>query len=326
MVHINFDREKTQIIKGIAILTMIIHHCINIPSGSMWIDIFGVSMKICISYFTFLVGFGYAFSKQKTIVGGLHRAFKLLVQFWLLLFFLFVPLYLMEGGKMTVYQLVTNMFGLESDLHYFSWYLYYYIYAMLVMPFVAKVIDKHGWKIVLFLVAITYGLEVGVHTIPNYESNIFTQAAFDCLFNSPLLFLGYYIAKYNVYGKVSLQKKHTLPLVLLLIVIMLAVLFKRVLAGFMLDFIYIPVIIFLIVGIFTLYTLTPMRVVLARLGDMSMPMWFIHALFIMPFATMAWVIDWTGGNPWLKFILVTPLSFVLAFIYDKITSPIIKRI
>jgi UDP-N-acetylglucosamine 2-epimerase (non-hydrolysing) len=63
-IYINFDREKTQIIKGIAILTMIIHHCIAIPTGSSLLDMFGAAMKICVSYFTFLVGFGYAFSKQ----------------------------------------------------------------------------------------------------------------------------------------------------------------------------------------------------------------------------------------------------------------------
>lgn len=323
---INFDRDKTQIIKGIAILTMIIHHCISIPSGSTWVDMFGASMKICISYFTFLVGFGYAFSKQKTIVSGLHRAFKLLVQFWLLLFPIFVPLYLIGGGKISIYQLVTNMFGFESDLHYFSWYLYYYIYAMLVMPLAAIVIDKYGWKAVFGLVTTTYVLEVCVHVIPNYDSNIFTQSAFDCLFNSPLLFLGYYMAKYNVYSKVSLQKKHTLLLILLFIVVILAVVFKRVLAGFMLDFIYIPVIVFSIVGIFTLYNLKPIRVTLVMFGDMSMPMWFIHALFIMPFATMAWATDWLVGNPWLKFIVVVPLSFILALIYDKITKPIVNRI
>lgn len=144
--------------------------------------------------FHLLIGFGYAFSKQKTVAGGLHRAFKLLVQFWLLLFPLFVPLFLIGGGKLSAYQIITNAFGLESDLHHFSWYLYYYIYAMVIMPFAAKVIDHYGWKAAIGLVVVTYGLEVGIHTIPNYDTNIFTQAAFDCFFNSPLLFLGYYMA------------------------------------------------------------------------------------------------------------------------------------
>lgn len=130
---------------------MIIHHCIVIPSGSKWLDVFGASMKICVHYFTFLVGFGYAFSKQKTIGAGIQKALKLLVQFWLLLFLIFIPLYLV-GGKITLYQLATNMFGLESDLHWFSWYLYFYIYAMIIMPFAAKMIDKYGWKALAALI------------------------------------------------------------------------------------------------------------------------------------------------------------------------------
>lgn len=324
---IDFDRDKTQIIKGIAIITMIIHHCISIPSINTWIDMFGAAMKICISYFTFLVGFGYAFSKQKTVAEGLHRSFNLLVQFWLLLFLVFIPLYLIDfDGEISFYQVLVNMFGLESDLHHFSWYLYYYIYAMLVMPYASIIIDRYGWKAVLGLITLTYGWEIIIYAIPNYNANIFTQAIFDCLFNSPLLFLGYYMAKYNIYAKIPLQKKHTFPLIFLFILGIIAAVFKRVFFGFMLDFFYIPVIMFSIVGIFTLYDLKPIRFTLSKLGDMSMPMWFIHAVFIMPFATIAFVTDWTAGNPWLKFSVVAPLSFILALIYDKITKPIVKRI
>lgn len=326
-ICIDFDRDKTQIVKGIAILTMIIHHCIEIPSTNTWIEMFGSAMKICTSYFTFLVGFGYAFSKQKTVVGGVYRSFNLLVQFWFLLFSVFIPLYVIDFGRgVSFYQVLVNMFGFESDLHYFSWYLYFYIYAMLVMPFASNTIDKYGWKAVLGLIGVTYGLEVAIHTLPNWHTNIFTQGAFDCMLSSPLLFLGYYMAKYNIYDKISLQNKHAIPLILLFILVIIVAMFKRVVIGFLLDFIYVPLIILSIGGIFTLYDLKYLRYSLSRLGAMSMPMWFIHALFIMPFITIAWVTEWTGDNPWLKFSIVVPLSFILARIYDKIINPIIKRI
>ena len=324
--HIIFDKDKTQIIKGIAILTMIIHHCIAIPTGSTLLDMFGASMKICISYFTFLVGFGYAFSKQKTIVGGLYRAFKLLLQFWLLLIPVFIPLYVIDGGKLTAYQIITNLFGLESDLHYFSWYLYYYIYAMIVMPFASKIMDKWGWKALIGCIVFSFVLECSVHIIPNWNNNIFTQAAFDCFFNSPLLFLGYYMARYNSYSRINLTKKHTLLLVLLFVLVIAAVVYKRVVVGFMLDFIYVPLILLSVLGIFTLYKLEIVRTVLIHLGDMSMSMWFIHALFIMPLVTASWINYVVGGNPWLKFVIVVPLSYLLAFLYDKLTRPIVKRI
>lgn len=324
-VCIDFDRGKTQIVKGIAILTMIIHHCIEIPSTNTWVEMFGTAMKICISYFTFLVGFGYAFSKQKTLVCGLHRSLNLLMQFWLLLFSVFIPLYVIDFGKeVSFHQVLVNMFGLESDLHYFSWYLYFYIYAMLVMPFASNIIDKYGCKAVLGLIGITYGLEVGIHALPNWHANIFTQAAFDCMLSSPLLFLGYYMARYNIYGKISLQNKHVIPLILLFVLVIIAAMFKRVIIGFLLDFIYVPLIILSIGGIFTLYDLKSLRYVLSRLGAMSMPMWFIHALFIMPFITMAWVTEWTAGNPWLKFTIVVPLSYLFSVIYNKSIKKIIK--
>ena len=184
------------------------------------------------------------------------------------------------------------MFGLESDLHWFSWYLYFYIYAMIIMPFAAKMIDKYGWKALAVLIVGSYLLEVGVHIIPNWSDNIWTHAIFDCQLNTPLLLLGYYLASNKMYSKITLQKKHTWLFVLLLLTVFVSLLSLRVIAGFLLSFVYVPLIILAIVGLFSLYDMPILRQLLTKLGDMSMPMWFIHALFIMPFATMAWFRDW----------------------------------
>lgn len=194
------------------------------------------------------------------------------------------------------------------------------------MPFASKVMDRWGWKALIGVIVFSFVLECSVHIIPNWTENIFTQAAFDCFFNSPLLFLGYYMARYNSYRRINLTKKHTLPLVLLFIVVIAAVIYKRVVVGFMLDFIYIPLILLSVLGIFTLYKLEIVRKVLMHLGDMSMPMWFIHALFIMPFAITTCVNDVTNGNPWLKFLIVVPISYLLAKGYAMATERILKQI
>lgn len=325
-VQINFDKEKTQIIKGVAILTMILHHCIVIPSGTNWVDLVGEAMKVCVSYFTFLVGFGYAFSKNKTLVGGLHRAFKLLVQFWLLLFPIFVPLYVIGGGELTLYQFLTEPFGLDSKWHWFSWYLYFYIYAMLLMPFAAKAIDRFGWKAMAAIIGLSYSIEAGIHFIPNWSDNIFTQALFDCQLNTPLTLLGYYMAKNAVFSKVKLQKKHIVWLLLLFFIAFAGLFIKKEILGFLLYFFYVPALVLAIVGLFSLYKLPFSKKVLVKLGDLSMPMWFIHALFIMPYVTCEWMNSLSLGSPWLKFAIVVLVSYVLAYLFNIITKPLVKRI
>lgn len=324
---IDFTRDKTQIIKGVAIITMIIHHCITSNlTGVALVDAFGASMKVCVSYFAFLVGFGYAFSKQQTATAGLRRALKLLVQFWLLLFVVFIPLHLYEGGNITTYMILTNMFGLESDLHHFSWFLYFYIYAMVLMPLISRVINKYGIKALVSCIVLSFGVEAAVHVIPAWSENIFLQALFDCQLYSPLLFLGYYLAKNKVYSKFEIKKSYVSLFVIGLLLLLVGLLWKRAIAGFLLDFFYIPLIIFCILGLFTVYEMKYIRKAFIKLGDMSMPMWFLHALFIMPFFTTSWLHQISDGNPWLIFMFVTPVSYILAVVFDKLSKPIINKL
>lgn len=86
---LEFGKEKTAIIKGLAIIFMIILHC-SIPGNwdisfmefgcENWVRFMGV-FKLCVGIFTFMVGYGYAFSKNKDLKYGLIHIRKLLIPF-----------------------------------------------------------------------------------------------------------------------------------------------------------------------------------------------------------------------------------------------------
>lgn len=102
---VTFGKDKTLIIKGIAIIFMMLLHCYGNEAYDVELDfshaplarIHGV-FKICVGIFTFMVGYGYAFSKNKDLKYSLQHIKKLLIPFWTILFgFTFLPL-LIQGG------------------------------------------------------------------------------------------------------------------------------------------------------------------------------------------------------------------------------------
>lgn len=110
-INITFDKSKTAVIKGFAIVFMIILHVFG---GSGWYDLdltmnhnealirFMGTFKICVGIFVFMVGYGYAFSKDKDLKYSVHHVKKLLTTFWVILFcFAFPAGYSSVGGVLS---------------------------------------------------------------------------------------------------------------------------------------------------------------------------------------------------------------------------------
>ena len=75
-ISLIFDKDKTAIIKGFAIVFMIVLHVFG---GAGWYDKdlpmnhneslirYMGSFQICVGVFVFMIGYGYAFSKEKDL-------------------------------------------------------------------------------------------------------------------------------------------------------------------------------------------------------------------------------------------------------------------
>lgn len=108
MNSLQFTRDYTQIIKGIAILFMMILHVggsgatYDVPVRTM--DAYPVlgflhpSFKLCVGIFTFMIGYGYAFAKKKDWRYSVKHVWALLKVFWLILLGITVPSICLSGG------------------------------------------------------------------------------------------------------------------------------------------------------------------------------------------------------------------------------------
>ncbi len=104
--------NDTQVLKGVALLLLLCHHCLY--EGKDYVDIwfhgkplfqtFGIFSKLCVAIFVFLSGYGLTASTMKK--GGLggvfafyrHRYAKLMVNFWFI-WLLFVPMGVFFFGR-----------------------------------------------------------------------------------------------------------------------------------------------------------------------------------------------------------------------------------
>lgn len=181
---IDFGPDKSQILRGLAIIFMITLHNDMLPE-----------FKICVPIFTFLVGYGYAFAREKNLRHGLKRMWHLLSHFWLILLGLVLPVAIWKGGyNPTVDNVLLNMFGLESNLNWYSWYIYFYIFAMLAMIPASRLIQRFKLPALGVLIIVSLALCFAIHLIPNWSSNVWLQAIHDCFLCSPVMYTGFYLA------------------------------------------------------------------------------------------------------------------------------------
>ncbi len=99
-IQITFGKDKTAIIKGIAIVFMILLHVFG---GAGWYENdlpmnhneglirFMGSFQICVGIFVFMICYGYAFSKDKNWKYSFRHIKQLLIAFWTVLFLLALP-------------------------------------------------------------------------------------------------------------------------------------------------------------------------------------------------------------------------------------------
>lgn len=320
------NKKTTQMIKGIAILIMIMHHfCATtlFPDLSGGFVKFGAACKICVAIYAVLSGYGYFFAREKTVRYGLKKIWGLLQIYWLSLFTLFIPAAMLGGWKMTPQQLIVQMFGLLPNLNWFAWYVFFYVFCMLVMPVLCKYRVFQFKPIVNLglMLIVPYVLEIALHMIPNYEANTIIHDLFSCFLYFPCFLIGYWMAENNVVARTKQLKWFRNPIICV-IGMFLIFLVRQVIssvAGFMLDVFYAPFLICLAANLLESVDWKPVSLILNTLGKYSTGIWFFHAVFFSTyvcnwFQPILKLISW----PPLMYVWLVVLSLAGAFVYQKI--------
>ena len=291
--YIHFDRDMTSIVKGFAILFMLILHCYDdykyeVPLNYDHAFMFAHDgFHICVGIYAFLIGFGYAFSKTKDLRYGWQHIKKLMIPYLTIFVLLMLPVYYKEffasGWKMMLYTLL----GLDVKFFYYNWFIYVFIYAMLVMPFIARFINKNPLRNTAVAIVVAYLAEVLAHFLiyPHVDSH-FHYMLFNCLTLTPLILLGYLFAHEHYYERIRvdhLSKPLVAVVAVLIIVAMIYIDSKfRLGYGILFEFFYVPLLVGAIAVLFSKFEFKYLRPVMVKIGWASMYMWFLQALFHTP--------------------------------------------
>lgn len=324
--NIRFGKDTTLIIKGFAIVFMIVLHVFG---GGGWYDAdlamnhnealmkFMGAFKICVGMYVFMVGYGYAFSKTKDFAYSFKHIKQLLSVFWLILFVFAIPAAanFIDDSK----DLIHNMFGLSSSLCWVSWFVYFYIWAMCIMPFASRLIDRKPIIYTPILMLLAFGAMAAVHRIMSL--NDWTQALFDCLLNTPLLLLGYTFARLNIYEKIRIPASWV-TVIISIIVAALVIVSRAYIQGyatFITRLIETPVIILCILAMFNAKPLKFTRKVFSELGDKSVYMWFFHALFFTAATRQVYQqFIMVSDNLWIIALWTIILSYACSYILKMV--------
>lgn len=278
-----FSKDDTNVLKGIAVILMVLHHCFafywySVPvefsyEGFLW-DIASYS-KVCVYIFAAITGWVYAHHRTKNF----NYSFQKIVTFLLSCLFIVLLLHgivsLLIEHRPTLIDIrgEFDRVGGEAKLLWHGWYIPYYVLVMLVLPCVAFFENKKHYIVgVATIIIITITFASAVPPIEVVEM-------------LPVPLLGYYAARTNFFERVWERIPKLAPVQILIGLVMLWL-------SFMIFFELYPwydrsgfVIISVVPLFFGYKCLSPLLVrikldkVFIFLGVHSMNIWFIHSIF-----------------------------------------------
>lgn len=320
--HIDFSNDISRIVRGIAVVMMVIGH--SLP---------GKITPFAVPLFSFLVGYGYEFAKEHSLRHSAQRIWHLLSHFWFILFLVCIPAALISwNGDILLSEIGLNMFGLSGRFNFYCWYIYFYIAAMLMMPPLSRLINCYGIKATL-IIATLFGLAAGAiylwlgNWLTTGRTNIIS-VLYRCFRYMPIVVMGYWLAHYRILARIKLKKHPLIPISCLAGLAGLYMLRGLPYVQW-LDLIWAPVTGCLLAGIFNLYALVPLRIIWTELGMKSMGIWFLHALFFTHSTRNLFrpLINWIPSDNWLpqvqwlvkdciRIVAIIILSYLMAAIID----------
>ncbi len=347
-----FDRTMTLYIKGIALLLMLVHHFFTFPERYLpgieypYVELFGrifqAPTRICVSTFAFLTGYFYYFNKNKTFAYSLKKDFQLLVSYWVAFSFV-LGLCALGGFHFHWKEILLDALTLKKDIMVDSWYVQFYLLAMLVLPFVVRLVPKKelssylvglGLPVILFTFLTELAPEE-IAYIPQLQRQWFTSIMIGYLAAQNDLFVRFFDP---VRDRFSRQwQKAAFGLALMATAMILRRFFFYGIFGVVflswdvtfqlyLDVFYAPIFVYGTVT-FLQQVRLPKWVLtsLKSIGKLSLAMWFAQGLFFGPAKALYQPIAFLPRQPILVYIWALLLTYILAWCMDKVTGFLLRK-
>lgn len=222
------------------------------------------------------------------------------------------------------------MFGVDESLNWYSWFVCFYLLTICTMPYLHKLFlhfQKYGWLVAIFCF---YLVECCLHLLPNWEKNWIIHNLFIYTSELPLVIVGYMCGKWNNDGSIPSWfegNKKTLLSILAVILVLTFNATRVYTFGFCLQAFYTPILVFAVIGIYNSCGMGKIGRLLHKVGDKSMYMWFLHAVFFTSSVNM-----FTRNlvfKPFHSFFYTFAMTFLLtyigAYIIKSVLTPILKK-
>ena len=327
----SFNKEESMIVKGIAIILMIIHHLfafpdrIVAPSYYMSIPVLGNNIayylgvfgRICVAIYLFISGYGLylKYSKQNNFEWIIDKVKNFLINYWLVIFLVFIPLgVILKEYELNIKELILNLTCIKISYISSWWFVRIYFELLILFPILIKVVDNNllssSVKGILAPVIFTV-LRQNINIINNPIINI----VFEIITYMPLFMIGVIFAKFDIFQKINeLMNKYKINNIISNLSILLIVFVSRCITSnvFYLDLIYVPIFIYVVINIISLINTKTLVNLFLFLGVNSTNLWLIHDIFLEKYfqsvvyyprvsiLILAWIL-----------ILILPISILL---------------
>lgn len=341
-----FDKDTSNILKGIALIMMFIHHFFTFPTWwgegisypliARLSPFFCAPFRLCVPVFCFLTGYFYFYGKNKSFKYSLKKIADILISYWCIFFIIAMIAVLCVDYQYTLGNFVKECFALYRPTMCFCWYVNFYIAFMLILPFITKVMSKniHVDLIITFII-IPYAIRLMEH----FPSN---DIVYEILVNlSPwfsIVLTGYIFASYNLFERIyklntKIIRNKILNIIAYLVIACvvpmgrwaeptMTIAFRKFPSiNVSMDVFYAPVFIYVVVNLCKAIDFKSIKFVLIQIGKYSLHMWFISCIFFNNCKAVFQPILYYPHNP----VIVTIWGLVLCFVPSYILDIGIKR-
>ncbi|MCR4801375.1 MAG: acyltransferase [Lachnospiraceae bacterium] len=204
------SKKQSVMLKGLAIIFMLMHHFFTFPEWREQYVTYGKleafflatrePFRLCVPIFAILTGYIYGIGKELRIKDVLSKIVKFLQSYWLIYIILVIVSVVVCGAKVDMYYFVTGLFGLTAKWACFCWYVYFYIFMMIMMPWIVKLLRRS--YIYFFVMMVMCRVVVEIFLKKMFFADLWT-AMFNCAYYFPCVIIGTAIGCYNVFGKMK---------------------------------------------------------------------------------------------------------------------------
>ncbi|WP_273874818.1 acyltransferase family protein [Serratia marcescens] len=179
--------EKSNYLKGIAIILMLAHHLFAfpdrispdvtvkyigmLPGTDMYIETYiGLFGKICVSMFLFLSGYGFSLRREVSVKYIFGKLKNLYISYWLVIF-IFVPIGIIfyHGARFStsIPIFLENFIGIKSTYNGEWWFFKLYVLYVLSLPLFVR-LNNYAILAIVFSGTVIGKVLSGYELVPSF--------------------------------------------------------------------------------------------------------------------------------------------------------------